>query len=80
METEAMRFLREERGMEMIEWSVLGVVFALAAALLWGSLNQDIDAATGSIGACVASASCGGDEAGGSSGKGKGRGRGRRGP
>jgi Flp pilus assembly pilin Flp len=47
------RFVREDEGMEMVEWSIVGVVFALAGALLWGTLKDDIDTALGNIGDCV---------------------------
>jgi len=47
------RFVREDEGMEMVEWSIVGVVFALAGALLWSTLKDDINTALGSIGDCV---------------------------
>jgi Flp pilus assembly pilin Flp len=53
------RFVREEDGMEMVEWAIVGVVFALAAALLWSTLKDDINVALTSIGDCVSnSANC----------------------
>jgi Flp pilus assembly pilin Flp len=53
------RLAIEEDGMEMVEWSIVGVVFALAAALLWGSLKDDINTALTDIGDCVTdSTSC----------------------
>ncbi len=53
------RFVREENGMEMVEWAIVGVVFALAAALLWGTLKDDIGTALTNIGDCVEdSANC----------------------
>lgn len=53
------RLVREDRGMEMIEWSLVGVVFALACALLWSMLNDDISSALTQIAGCVSnSASC----------------------
>jgi hypothetical protein len=39
--------------MEMVEWAIVGVVFALGAALLWGTLKDDIDTALTDIGDCV---------------------------
>ena len=30
------RFVNEDAGMEMVEWSIVGVVFALGAATIWG--------------------------------------------
>jgi len=53
------RFVREDEGMEMVEWSIVGVVFALAGALLWGAMKNNINTALTSIGNCVKnSASC----------------------
>ena len=43
------RFVREEDGMEMVEWAIVGVVFAVAAAAFWGSLAGSIDTALNSI-------------------------------
>ena len=39
------RLVREEDGMEMIEWAIVGVVFAVAAAAFWGGLATSIDGA-----------------------------------
>jgi Flp pilus assembly pilin Flp len=47
------RFVREDDGMEMVEWSIVGVVFALAGALLWGTMKNDIQTALTNIGDCV---------------------------
>lgn len=53
------RLVREDEGMEMVEWSIVAVVFALAGALLWSTLKDDIDTALTSVGDCVAdSADC----------------------
>ena len=53
------RLVREDEGMEMVEWSIVGVVFALAGALVWSTLNDDISSALNSIASCVSnSASC----------------------
>ena len=53
------RLVREDDGMEMVEWSIVGVVFALAGALLWSTLSGSIDTALGNIGDCVEdSANC----------------------
>ena len=51
------RFVREDEGMEMVEWSIVGVVFALAGALLWSTLKKDISTALGDIGNCVKTSS-----------------------
>lgn len=47
------RLVREDEGMEMVEWSIVGVVFALAGALLWTQLRGNINTALTSIGNCV---------------------------
>jgi Flp pilus assembly pilin Flp len=53
------RLVREDEGMEMVEWSIVGVVFALAGALLWSTLKDDINTALTNIGDCVKdSANC----------------------
>ena len=43
------RFVRDEQGMEMVEWAIVGVVFAVAAAAFWGDLATKIDGALGKI-------------------------------
>ncbi len=43
------RLVLEEEGMEMVEWAIVGVVFAVAAAAFWGDLAQDVNAALGKI-------------------------------
>ena len=54
------RLIRSDEGMEMVEWSLVGVIFALAGALVWSTLNDDIGFALNSIASCVSdSASCG---------------------
>src|SRR3989304_4500216 len=47
-------FVRDENGMEMVEWALVGVVFALAAAALWTTLTDDIGTALGKVGDCGA--------------------------
>ena len=37
------RFIREDDGMEMVEWAIVGVVFAVAAAGFWTSLSGSIN-------------------------------------
>jgi len=51
------RLVREDEGMEMVEWSIVGVVFALAGALLWSTLKNDINTALNNIGNCVKTSS-----------------------
>ena len=43
------RLVIEDDGMEMVEWAIVGVVFAVAAAAFWGDLATNIDAALGDI-------------------------------
>ena len=43
------RLVREQDGMEMVEWAIVGVVFAVAAAAFWGDLATAIDNALGEI-------------------------------
>ena len=43
------RLAREQDGMEMVEWAIVGVVFAVAAAAFWGDLATNIDSALGKI-------------------------------
>jgi Flp pilus assembly pilin Flp len=52
------RFVREDDGMEMVEWAIVGVVFALAAALFWGDLGTAVDTALGRIETCVQTSTC----------------------
>ena len=47
------RLIREDSGMEMVEWAIVGVVFAVAAAAFWGDLATNVDAALGKIEAKV---------------------------
>jgi Flp pilus assembly pilin Flp len=47
------RLVREDEGMEMVEWAIVGVVFAVAAALLWGTLKDDIGLALNNIGSTI---------------------------
>jgi Flp pilus assembly pilin Flp len=47
------RLVREDRGMEMVEWSIVGVIFALASALLWSTLKTQINSGLDNIGKCV---------------------------
>ncbi len=47
------RLVLEEDGMEMIEWAIVGVVFAVAAAVVWTALAGQVGAAVGTIGTTV---------------------------
>ena len=59
------RLIREDAGMEMVEWSIVGVVFALAGALVWTTLKNDINTALTNIGDCVKTGTCTGGGGGG---------------
>ena len=37
------RLVLEEDGMEMVEWAIVGVVFAVAAAAFWTRLSGELD-------------------------------------
>lgn len=52
------RFLNEDDGMEMVEWSIVAVVFALGAATIWSTLGVSIGLALTSIGTCVGGGVC----------------------
>ncbi len=52
------RFLNEDDGMEMVEWSIVAVVFALGAATIWSTLGASIGLALTSIGTCVGGGVC----------------------
>jgi Flp pilus assembly pilin Flp len=43
------RLIQEDDGMEMVEWAIVGVVFAVAAAVFWGDLADAIDLALDDI-------------------------------
>ena len=39
------RLVNDEDGMEMVEWAIVGVVFAVATAAFWGQLATSVDTA-----------------------------------
>ena len=43
------QLILEDDGMEMIEWAIVGVVFAVAAAVFWGQLATAVQGALGAI-------------------------------
>lgn len=43
------RFVRGEEGMEMVEWAIVGVVFAVAAAAFWTDLATAVDGALNKV-------------------------------
>ena len=47
------RLVVEDHGMEMVEWAIVGVVFAVAAAAVWTTLKDSIGNALGDIGDTV---------------------------
>ena len=47
------RLILEDDGMEMIEWAIVGVVFAVAAAVFWGTLATAVEGALGDIAGTV---------------------------
>jgi Flp pilus assembly pilin Flp len=44
------RFVLDESGMEMVEWAIVGVVFAIAGVVAWGGLSDRIGNALTDIG------------------------------
>ncbi len=44
------RLVLEDEGMEMVEWAIVGVVFAVAAAAFWGDLAGVVNLALDKIG------------------------------
>jgi pilus assembly protein Flp/PilA len=48
------RFIKEEDGMEMVEWALVATLFALAAIGAWTTLGGQISAALISVGNAVA--------------------------
>ena len=47
------RLAVEDEGMEMVEWAIVGVVFAVAAAAFWGQLATSVDLALTDISTTV---------------------------
>jgi len=43
------RLVTEDDGMEMIEWAIVGVVFAIAGAVAWGLLADSVGVALTAI-------------------------------
>ena len=50
------RLVVEDHGMEMVEWAIVGVVFAVAAAVFWTDLGTAVDGALGQIETSIAGA------------------------
>ncbi len=51
-----LRRFSEEDGMEMVEWAIVATVFAVAAAALWGLLQDDISSAIELTGSTIRTA------------------------
>jgi Flp pilus assembly pilin Flp len=47
------RLIREEDGMEFVEWALVAAVFALGGIGAWRALNGQIQGALGRIGADI---------------------------
>ena len=43
------RFVREEDGMEFVEWALVATLFAVAGIAGWGTLADSITAALGEV-------------------------------
>lgn len=50
------RFVREEDGMEFVEWALVATLFALAGIGAWGQLSTNISTALGNVGASIVAA------------------------
>ena len=48
------QLVTEDDGMEMIEWAIVGVVFAIAGAVAWGGLATSVTTAITDIAGTVA--------------------------
>ncbi len=44
------QFIVEDSGMEMVEWAIVGVLFAVVAAVGWTTLAHQVTAALTNIG------------------------------
>lgn len=51
------RFLQDERGLEMVEWAVVGTAIVVAAALSFGPVGSAVSAAITSVTSYVTSGS-----------------------
>ena len=50
------RFVREEDGMEFVEWALVATLFALAGIGAWGTLAGQISDALGAVGGRISEA------------------------
>jgi len=53
------RFVREEDGMEFVEWALVATLFALAGAGAWQNLNTQIYSALSNVGSRLVNATTG---------------------
>lgn len=53
------RFLREEDGMELVEWTIVAVLLALGAAVAWDEIATAINDRLGDVEDCLANENCG---------------------
>ena len=53
------RFLREEDGMEFVEWAIVATLFALAAAFIWDDIATAITDRLGDVESCISTGDCG---------------------
>ena len=51
------RFVRDERGLEMVEWAVVGTAIVIAAALSFGPVGSAVSTAIASVAGSVTSGS-----------------------
>jgi len=51
------RFVREEDGMEFVEWALVATLFALAGIGAWGTLASNISTALGNVGQSIVNSS-----------------------
>ena len=51
-----MKFLREESGMEMVEWSLVAILFALVAGLAFTGVGNAVVGALGDVATSITAA------------------------
>jgi Flp pilus assembly pilin Flp len=47
MKNAFVRFIKEEDGIEMLEWAVVAALFVGGGALIWGDLSDAVDTSLG---------------------------------
>lgn len=52
------RFIVEEEGMEMIEWAIVAVFFAVAGALIWKDVALAVEGALTEVMDCITEGTC----------------------